>query len=486
VLWVWVSVAYAAAVTVGVNLLLLPADPDPLLRRELAERLLAVAGTLRAPGAAAAAALARLAQKGSTSLLKLVGLAEVRDGSLKPMHAERVAKIGLVQELLASAALYADLAIEPSPAQRARLARVAEACERYAELISSGAGDLPVLPSAAAGGDEAPSALTSILAEMERIVRELPLAERPQADQPGHAKGPLAADAWTNPKYAQFALKVTAAAMFCYIAYTAVDWYGIHTCMITCTIVALGGSAGATIHKSTLRLVGCAIGGIIALASIVFLLPHMTSITQLALLVGAVAALGGWIAMGSERTNYAGLQLAFAVYLPLLEAGYVPTTDVTEMRDRFIGIVFGVIVMALVFSYVWPERAGTGMVRSLAAALRHMAAGQRAAAWQSLAEAEQLAELFAFEVEARTPAGAEQGRRIGRLIELTRRVLLAQSALDNTMDPALERAVGLALEGVATRIETGAAGELAALPRVESQSGLQEALIERVEALVRA
>ena len=165
----------------------------------------------------------------------------------------------------------------------------------------------------------------------------------------------------------------------------------------------------------------------------------MTSITQLALLVGAVAALGGWIAMGSERTNYAGLQLAFAVYLPLLEAGYVPTTDVTEMRDRFIGIVFGVIVMALVFSYVWPERAGTGMVRALEAALRHMAAGQRAAAWQSLAQAEQLAELFAFEVEARTPAGAEEGRRIGRLIELTRRVLLAQSALDAHVWPMTPR-----------------------------------------------
>jgi multidrug resistance protein MdtO len=443
-----------------------------------------VARAISAPGAGDE--LVRFATLGSGSLLKLVGLAEVRDASVKPLHAERVAKIGLVQELLASAALYADLAIEPSPAQRARLARVAQACERYAEAISSGAGNLPVLPSAATEGDEAPSALTSVLAGMERIVRELPLAERPQADQPGHAKGPLAADAWTNPKYAQFALKVTAAAMFCYIAYTAVDWYGIHTCMITCTIVALGGSAGATIHKSTLRLVGCAIGGSLALASIVFLLPHMTSIAQLVLLVGAVAALGGWIAMGSERTGYVGLQLAFAVYLPLLEAGFVPTTDVTEMRDRFIGIVFGVIVMALVFSYVWPERAGAGMVRALETALRHMAAGQRAAAWQSLAEAEQLAELFAFEVEARTPAGAEQGRRIGRLIELTRRVLLAQSALDNTMDPALERAVGLALEGVATRIETGAAGELAALPRVESQSGLQEALIERVEALVRA
>lgn len=43
VLWVWVAVVYPAVITVGVNLLLLPADPEPLLRREAADRLRAVA-----------------------------------------------------------------------------------------------------------------------------------------------------------------------------------------------------------------------------------------------------------------------------------------------------------------------------------------------------------------------------------------------------------------------------------------------------------
>ena len=108
------------------------------------------------------------------------------------------------------------------------------------------------------------------------------------------------------------------------------------------------------------------------------------------------------------------------------------------MRDRLIGIVFGVVVMALVFSYVWPERAGTDMVRSLAAALRRMgdlaiaagdSGGVRAAAWQALAKADQSVELFAFEPEALASPGAEQGRRVRRLIDLTRRVLLAQAAL---------------------------------------------------------
>src|SRR5262249_6722153 len=53
VLWVWVAIASPAAVAVGVTLLPLPADPGPLLRREVAARLRAVAWTLAAQSRAA-------------------------------------------------------------------------------------------------------------------------------------------------------------------------------------------------------------------------------------------------------------------------------------------------------------------------------------------------------------------------------------------------------------------------------------------------
>jgi multidrug resistance protein MdtO len=526
-LWICVAIAYPAAVAVAINLILLPADPEPLLLHESAGRLRAVARAIaavleseNAPNAAAT--LTGYAQQGSAPLLKLVGLAEVRDAAVKAMHAERIAKIHLLERLVASAALLQDLAPAPSPRQRARLIDVAAACERYAAAVSSGTA-LPA-PPAATREDDAPSALTPVLAELERVVRELPLAERPEVDQPGRGARPFVADAFTNPHHAQFALKTTLAAMFCYVAYTATDWFGIHTCMITCVFVALG-SAGATIHKSALRLTGCAIGGALALASIVFLVPHMTSITELALLVAAVTALAAWIAMGSERTAYAGLQIAFAFYLAVLQ-GFVPATDVTEVRDRLVGIFFGVVVMSLVFTYVWPERAGTGMVQSLAAALGRMSElalgpgdsrAVRAAAWQSLAQADRLAALFAFEPAARASPGAEQGKRVRHLIDLTRRVLLAQAVLvahratvgsapvdaaTGAARNALGRAVAAALACVATLAETGVAGEppdlrthLAALRAarraseqmatawLDGEFALCVALVERVEAL---
>jgi len=528
VLWVWVAIVYPAAVAVGVNLLLVPADPEPLLRREGAERLRAVARLIGAPlGSAderdAAASLAAFTLQGSAPLLKLVRLAEMRDSSLEPVRAERTAKIQLLERLVESAAQLAELAIEPTPGQRARLGRVAEACERLAAAVSSGTAlRSVVLPAATSAGDDSASALTPVIAELERVIHELPVAERPEGDQPAHNLRLLVPDAFTNPSYAQFALKATLAAMACYIAYTAVDWNGIHTCMLTCVIVALT-SAGATIHKATLRLIGCAIGGGLALASIVFLMPHMTSIVQLMLLVAAVTAPAAWIAMGSERTGYLGVQLAFTFYLAVLQ-GFGPSTDVTEFRDRFVGILFGVVVMALVFAFVWPERAGTGTAQSLAKALRRMAelaVGStnsrpvRAAAWQSLDEANELGELFAFEPEAFAAAGGEQGQRARRLIDPARRVLLMQTALVRqresqspaaiaaAADPArdaLERAIAGALAGVANRVETGAVSErvdlrtpLAALAASraatvssDGEPWLGAELVDRVEALERA
>ena len=95
------------------------------------------------------------------------------------MHAERTAKVLLLDRLVAAAALLPDLAVEPSAAQRARLACVASACERLAAAASAGTRDLPTLPPGTAEDDDGPSALTPILAELERVARELPLTERP-------------------------------------------------------------------------------------------------------------------------------------------------------------------------------------------------------------------------------------------------------------------------------------------------------------------
>jgi uncharacterized membrane protein YccC len=171
-------------------------------------------------------------------------------------------------------------------------------------------------------------------------------------------KGLLVPDALTNPAHVQFALKVTFAAMFCYIFYSAVDWTGIHTAFITCTFIALE-STEATLYKGTLRIVGCVIGGALALFTIVFLMPHMETIASLVVVVALASAIAGWVATGSQRISYAGLQIAFAFFYSVFQ-GYAPDTDLDNVRNRVVGILFGLIVTGLVFQYIWPERARIG------------------------------------------------------------------------------------------------------------------------------
>jgi uncharacterized membrane protein YccC len=188
------------------------------------------------------------------------------------------------------------------------------------------------------------------------VLNLLFLSDPPKAaEHPPKPKSLFVPDAFTNPVHLRFALKVTFAAMFCYIVYEAIDWSGIHTAFITCTFIALE-STEATLYKGTLRFVGCVIGGALALFSIVFLMPHMETIASLVVLVACASAIAGWVATGSERISYAGLQLAFAFFYSVFQ-GYAPDTDLDNVRNRVVGILFGLIVTGLVFRYIWPERA---------------------------------------------------------------------------------------------------------------------------------
>jgi uncharacterized membrane protein YccC len=141
--------------------------------------------------------------------------------------------------------------------------------------------------------------------------------------------------------------------MFCYIFYMAIDWSGIHTALITCTFIALE-STGATLHKGVLRIGGCVIGGALALFTIVFLMPHMDNISSLFVVVACASAIAGWVAAGSELISYGGLQIAFAFFYSVFQ-GYAPDTDLDNVRNRVVGILFGLIVTGLVFRYIWPE-----------------------------------------------------------------------------------------------------------------------------------
>jgi uncharacterized membrane protein YccC len=193
---------------------------------------------------------------------------------------------------------------------------------------------------------------------------------KPKGSEPD-GRGLFVPDAFTNPAHVHFALKVTFAAMFCYVFYMAIDWSGIHTALITCTFIALE-STGATLHKGVLRIGGCVIGGALALFTIVFLMPHMDTIASLIVVVACASAIAGRVATGTELISYAGLQIAFAFFYSVFQ-GYAPDTDLDNVRNRVIGILLGLIVTGLVFHYIWPERTIDRLRAALRAALQQLA-----------------------------------------------------------------------------------------------------------------
>jgi multidrug resistance protein MdtO len=94
----------------------------------------------------------------------------------------------------------------------------------------------------------------------------------------------------------------------------------------------------------------------------------MDSITSLIVMVGAIAFAASWIS-GGPRFNYLGIQVAFAFYLVAL-LDFSAAIELAPARDRFVGILFAVVVMWFVFDQIWPVRTVTAMRRVLASVLR--------------------------------------------------------------------------------------------------------------------
>src|SRR6267154_4920302 len=251
------------------------------------------------------------------------------------------------------------------PRERTSLSYLVRGCLRALERQSLVADARPETEST-------PEALaaTHAFAELQRELSRTPVH---QPAHTGHKPRQLfVPDALSNPAHWQFALKTTIAIMIVYGVYTMLDWPGLLTSIVTVFFVALG-SVGETVHKLTLRISGAIIGGLIAGLSIVFVLPHFTDIGQLCLLTAVVALFAGWVTTSSERLSYAGMQIALAFFMGILQT-YSPANDLTVLRDRVVGILLGNVVMTLVFSSLWPESAITRLRDALADALRGIAA----------------------------------------------------------------------------------------------------------------
>lgn len=287
---------------------------------------------------------------------------------------------------------------DPHGAQAARL--LDDGMERTDTLLrlarlTGGAGAARALARPA---DESYRQLALARAGVAPAARGAPPRTLPPPGKPALLQPDIA----TNPDYHRFAIKVLIAVLATYGLYTAGGLFEIHTAMITCFYVALGTQA-ETVHKMTLRLVGCVMGVVAGALVLRFAMPHLTDLGHLLLIVGLGCLPAAWLAVGPERISYAGWQMALCYFLVVL-GGFGPQTDLAAATDRLLGILIGATVVWAVFASLWPAPAAEKVEDAVArmdAGLAVMPAprsGRDLAALRApLAEASRLADLRAYE-----------------------------------------------------------------------------------------
>jgi multidrug resistance protein MdtO len=446
VLWLWIVAMFPAVLTTLVNLIH-GENPAQLARRS-ALRLLdaATAGLQRSHSSELA-----LHQADALGLIELRQHAELLDRDLR---ARADIDVGLIETLVELLTLVHGLPSGTPQEIRRHLAEASRHCRRT--LASA----KPPTPTPLALPEEALSELTAdVLPVVTAIASALArlndgIARRRNAVDPPPArtmKTLFVPGALTNPEHVQFALKTTVAVMMAYVIYTLLDWPGIRTAVTTCFFVALG-SLGETMHKLTLRIAGALIGGLAAGICIVYLMPHMTDIGQLCLLIAVGSAGSAWVATSSERLSYAGLQMAFAFFLGVLQA-YGPATELTVLRDRMVGILLGNLLMSIVFSVIWPTSALDRVRVVVAEALRALGqlardasdaqAHTRLTATRALIEARRLSSIARFELNllpGRDAHHSSQGATVAQLERLATAVfVVAGQSRDRDVGITLQR-----------------------------------------------
>src|SRR5262252_646349 len=387
-LWIWWCVTLGLLVNAVVQVLLSPGDPLILLQHELGTRLQAVEQSLRRLAGSdatepASNSLSSLVIAGMSRPLALLKTAAMLHPWARERHEELAALITLVDRLVTSAVALGALAPLPGTAMRhERLVRVADRCQATRRAFA--AMRLPAPGERAALPDEPHTEVLSPLIDIERTLDDIALAVPGRLDDAG-ASGAGAADkqslflpdAFDNPEYVRFAIKGTFAVLLCYVCFVGFDYPGIYTSVVTCFVVSLS-TIGASNQKGLLRFGGAAVGGVMGLIALVYLFPNIDGLGGFWLVFATGTAVAAWINFGSPRISYGGYQSGLAFYKATLQH-LGASVSATVVRDRLIGVAFGLIVFGAVEHFLWPVRAADRMRARLVDVLRSLAAFARMA-----------------------------------------------------------------------------------------------------------
>jgi multidrug resistance protein MdtO len=372
-LWAAFALTLATGIALWVELLLVKftesADLSGLLERRLAcvEDLIQAYAQGQSPDAAKKK-LARFSTLGTSRLRNILQ----RSPHSRHYREQMGAVVGLVGNLI-------NLALELRPgnvSDRERVQALAVNVGRIrADLLKGGTPQPIPLNENASSSDSAlllerMESTVSLIDEMLTAQQSLSAYELQQSRRE-QASRLLVPDALSNPEHLRFALKGCLAASLCYFTYNLIDWPGISTAVITCFLTALT-TTGASRQKQTLLLTGAAAGGLVGVASQLFVLPQIDSIAGFTTWFVVVTTAAAWFVTCTPRLSYFGLQVAFAYNFVNLQE-FTIQTSLAPARDRVAGILLGLFMMWLVFDRLWGTPTAVAMKKGLSSTLRLMA-----------------------------------------------------------------------------------------------------------------
>lgn len=396
---IWRATMSAAGAVVGTlaQLSIWPDNPEQRLLEELAARLRTVAEILERSADEKVDVL-QVIPTTSVQLatqLDLLASVEARSPWLRQHHAEQVRLITELERVLLDTLQLAKELGESGPLPegdlRRRMAVLSTAFRQRAAALEQAQGPEPRPTvdsddrrSADSSGERVAALLTGLEQSRERLDQStafLRLGEQASSSwragiEPAHES--RYERQWLTPSCSlangdalRFGIKGALAATVCYLIYLGLNWPGIATCVAMCLLVAQS-SVGAGYFRALLIFSGAVLGGAAAFVIIVFFVPNLVGLTPFLVLTSSVFFLAAWIASGTGRTAYLGVQMALAFALVLF-ATPGPTLSLIPAGDRLIGVLLGVIVMSVVDLSLWPSFAGSALRRKLRNSLRSLA-----------------------------------------------------------------------------------------------------------------
>ncbi len=166
-----------------------------------------------------------------------------------------------------------------------------------------------------------------------------------------------------DPAAFRFSVKLGAAVTLGLLVGLTTQRADIQTILWSIIVAGQPNQYGAVVRKTLLRLAGCVLGGLAALAAMIIVSQNFDALPAYLVAIFVVTMLSTYVAQSDEWLGYAGIQAGITFLICYVGLG--PTSNVYSPLWRFWGIVLGVLTTGFVFLTLWPEYAGDKVIDAL-------------------------------------------------------------------------------------------------------------------------